>query len=218
VSAGEPGKPGKATGEGGAGGIGGRGEPGGPGGTGGEGHPGGAGGTGGEGHAGHGGGPGGHGGRGERGERGESGKSGHGFGWRDALLYSCVFAACFYTYVSTTSTVNKVDRQGDRTSFETLRNCIRANVNSAVIKSSVAQHNGLGAPIAKALYPIVDCKAGVLTGHVVELSPAETQKYVAIVVKGRAPIINKGKVIGSRPTILEGLNNVDQAGKVPPGG
>lgn len=140
---------------------------------------------------------------GPQGRRGRRGRS-------QALPYLCAIAAALYAWASSSHAVEKVDHQGDRVAFEALRNCIRANVNSAVIKASFT---GKAAPVAQALYPIVDCKQGVLTGNAPELSPAETRRYVALVVKGRAPIVNGGKVIGSRPRILDGLNAVDQAGK-----
>jgi hypothetical protein len=156
------------------------------------------------------GGRGGDGGAGGQGKDGCRGVRGH-RGRSQYLPYVCAVAVAFFSWGASSHAVDKIDRQADRTAFEALRNCIRANVNAAVIKASFTTDQA--APVAKALYPIVDCKQAVLTGTTIELSPTETRKYVALVVKGRAPIINLGHVVGSRPSILAGLNSVDQAGK-----
>ncbi len=92
--------------------------------------------------------------------------------------------------------------------FVALENCIRNNINSGLVNVSVENEQ-----IAKNLYPIVNCKRFVLTGELVPLAEAEKKKYVALVSKGKAPIVKDGKVAGGRDYLLQGVNSVDDAGK-----
>lgn len=107
----------------------------------------------------------------------------------------------------------RIDRnsvQAERISFEAIRGCIRQNLNSAIVVSSAPENSRL--ELASTLYPIIDCKNAVVNGNYVELSNVESDKYVSLVLKGRAPIINNGKVVGSRARVLEGLEKVDKIG------
>lgn len=117
-------------------------------------------------------------------------------------------------------TVHQLTAVVQRSQLEYLRNCIRANVNAAVIHKR-AQHPIAGAPgvniitvqIADALYPILDCKQSLLRGESVQLNEEETVRYADIVAGGRAPIIANGHVLPqSRKTLLDGVRSVEQAG------
>lgn len=98
--------------------------------------------------------------------------------------------------------------------LEQLRNCVRANINSAIIKLSVARPGATPAErkIAAKLYPILDCKQTQVTRTAVPLTGGQDEKYVALVAAGRAPVVNDGKVIGSRASVLEGIKSIEQAG------
>ena len=99
--------------------------------------------------------------------------------------------------------------QSDRVGLEALRNCIRSNYTSATFKRP-----GTNIPIEtqENLFPIIDCKASQLSGKLIVINKVETDKYTALVLKGRAPIINKGKVVGFRGSLLQGIESVEEAG------
>ena len=111
--------------------------------------------------------------------------------------------------------VGEVRQQADAGQFESFRNCIRNNINSSVVRlprppdpdetdADRARRTSFQA-IQENLYPVVDCAAQQKTGRTVELSPAETERYIKVVQTGRFPIVEGGKVTGSRSSLLEGV-------------
>jgi len=101
--------------------------------------------------------------------------------------------------------------------FQAFSNCVRNNITSGVIAANSTLFEGrervIAERIANNLYPVLDCKATAETGKTVRIAPAERDKYVAVIVEtGRAPIIADSKVVGSRKTVLEGIETLEQAG------
>ena len=102
----------------------------------------------------------------------------------------------------------------ERVGLETLRNCVRNNVNSAVVRrpGSADPNAAFRNP---GLYPILDCKRSQLLGRPISLPGAQAKRYINIVANGQAPIVNNGRVIGARTAILAGIRSVNQAGSRP---
>lgn len=153
------------------------------------------------------------------------------FGMTITRLRRMVLGLIVLLVVSLTVQGKLIDDQGNTadnlavtvgtTQLEQLRNCIRANINAAVIhkrsehpiKSGQPGVNIITPEIADQLYPILDCKQSLLRGTSVQLNDAETVRYADIVAGGRAPIIANGHVLPqSRKTLLDGVRSVEQAG------
>lgn len=102
--------------------------------------------------------------------------------------------------------------------LEALRNCIRANINSAVVQITATgeqNSNPKFERIADKLFPVLDCKKTLLTKKSVMLAADEVERYVWVVKQGRFPIVLDGKIVGSRSSLLEGVESLDQAGQPP---
>ena len=115
----------------------------------------------------------------------------------------------------------RIEASSEKARLAVLQNCIRSNINSAVIKGSATrprpgqtakEHRGALA-LAKNLYPIIDCKRTEEEERPVFLSDRETRRYVGLVYTGRAPIVKDSRVIGSRLTLLEGVESVEDVGE-----
>ncbi len=107
-----------------------------------------------------------------------------------------------------------------RVQLQTFQNCVRGNILSA-LQNGRAVERPPGRTeeqrrerivVASHLFPILDCKQSQLKGNV-ELSEPQKQIYIALVLRGRAPIVNMGKIVGSRTSVLQGVESLDQAGK-----
>lgn len=101
-----------------------------------------------------------------------------------------------------------------------VQNCIRHNTNSAVINMSAERPRRgrtpaeakAGRAIARNLYPILDCRSSEIEGKPVPLAEAEVRKYVALVAKGRSPVVSQGKVVGSRAGLFQGIRSYRDIG------
>lgn len=111
--------------------------------------------------------------------------------------------------------------QTNRVQLEAFRNCVRANINSAIIRLSFSNprpgrspaEEARGHQIAEGLYPIVDCLRQQNRASTTTLSDPQTKKYIKIVAVGRFPVVHDGKVVGSRATLLEGVSAKDLTGE-----
>lgn len=140
-----------------------------------------------------------------------------------ALMAAVVVAACAlltsgWVLAQRTSTTGDLLKT---VQFQALNTCVRSNINSAIINLSARSghqtkaQQAVSLKIAEHLYPILDCKQTQQGVATVRLSPAETDKYIKVVAEGRAPIVNHGRVIGSRVSVLAGVTSVEGAGKLP---
>lgn len=111
-----------------------------------------------------------------------------------------------------------LERQVQTAQLEGLRNCVRNNINAAVVRISQARpergpkaaaQDAADNRIADNLYPVLDCLQTQRQGQSVKLSPAQTREYVGLVARGRAPIITGGKVTGSSPSALDSAASGD---------
>jgi hypothetical protein len=141
--------------------------------------------------------------------------------WRDTVPAIAVGLA-FWAFTLAQGQVADIRATQERVEFENLRNCIRANVNAALVQLSVQaedtdtpQESASNKRIAR-LYPILDCRQSQIQGRSMELSPIQTRTYIGLVTRGRAPIIRDGQVVGSRSSVLEGITSPDDVGKPPP--
>lgn len=100
--------------------------------------------------------------------------------------------------------------RADHSQIFALRSCVRSNLMSALVHQP-------GGPIplksSERLFPILDCKQTIIQNRIIILSDPEEKKYSSIVLRGRAPIVNNGKVIGSRTILLQGVQNFSDAGR-----
>lgn len=111
----------------------------------------------------------------------------------------------------TRSVQGVLERQVQAAQLESLRNCIRNNINAAVVRISVtrpepgrtAAQDAADNRIADNLYPVLDCLQSQRQRRSVKLSLEQSSRYVRLVTAGRAPIVTGGKVTGSRPSVLD---------------
>lgn len=126
------------------------------------------------------------------------------------MLISFLILTAAFAY-----TVNQLHETERGIQLETRRACIRNNINSALVALSSAGESNekkreAREAIGRNLYPVIECEESQLTRHTVVLNEKETQKYIDIIAKGRAPLVEKGKVIGSAPTLWHKLDRIEQ--------
>lgn len=89
----------------------------------------------------------------------------------------------------------------ERTRFTNLLSCSRANFQSALQVINISDTND---PITyhnlKDKFPILDCEATYDAGenYSIRIKPSVGQKYIAIVQNGGVPIVEGGKIIGTK--------------------
>lgn len=140
--------------------------------------------------------------------------------WRD-LVPAIALGLALWAFIVSQNQQKRVSAQVDDVQLVVINSCIKNNINAAIVRISASlgttpEEEAAFTKTAENLYPIVDCKQGLLTNKSAQLSKRETDKYVELVREGRAPIINKGKVIGSRPSVLEGVTSINEVGTIPP--
>lgn len=132
---------------------------------------------------------------------------------------SLLFSAVLYTRSGDALKTAKVAVQAAQ--LQALQSCVRNNVLSARVKTTARipltqatpKQNAARLKVAARLFPILDCKQSQVTRMSVLLSPRETARYIQVVDHARAPIVNRGRVVGSRPSVLQNVRSFEQAGR-----
>lgn len=126
------------------------------------------------------------------------------------LLFGLVMVAFIFGFYQTSQVTEKQNEVVATAQTAALGNCLRNNVNSAVVKGSFQLPEPEDTPdqtrakslIATNLYPILDCRASLAAGEAMQIESGEVPRYVAIVFMGRSPVVKDGKIIGSLPSVL----------------
>jgi hypothetical protein len=149
---------------------------------------------------------------GETGKTGQTGKTGApgrsflNFGKAQLAAFAIVVAAAGYALFGLQSTQKDIQTTADSAQVDSLRSCIRSNIGAAQRLSFEPEAN-------PKLNPIIDCKVTIITGVTTAINKGEQAKYVAVVERGKFPIVADGVVVGERDSLLEGVNSIEEVGK-----